>query len=274
MSPTSSSGVAPKLKVVKADQHYTRKNDTFVRPLREQSWEIVMNQSKDEQKRVRLITAGKRNTPLLIHCGTPLPPWTPPHRLNPPDDLTGGALQDWYNERKKFEWVVIQHFANGKKKLICPQCAGRVMTTAKTRNPNRPNRTHNPNQPIIAVPDTEYCCDGMITLSIEQLDNQQRNTYGTTHWATDYAGRNPVEGVNSMIKDDGSFEKQSCRAFGLATHTQHRHPTAPHKPHHTPKNPPNQPKTRPNPLTREPNTHQHAKTPMHPRQDSNLRPTA
>ena len=93
------------------------------------------------------------------------------------------------------------------------------MTTAKTRNPNRPNRTHNPDQPTVAVPDTEYCCNGMITLSIEQLDNHQRNTYGTTNWATDYAGRNPVEGVNSMIKDDGSFDKQSCRAFGLATHT-------------------------------------------------------
>ena len=93
------------------------------------------------------------------------------------------------------------------------------MTTAKTRNPNRPNRTHNPDLPTVAVLDTEYCCDGMITLSVGQLDNHQRNAYGTTNWATDYAGRNPVEGVNSMIKDDGSFDKASCRAFGLAAHT-------------------------------------------------------
>ncbi len=54
---------------------------------------------------------------------------------------------------------------------------------------------------------------------IDQIDNYQRNAYGTTKWATDYAGRNPVEGVNGMIKDDGSFEKDSCRAFGLAAHT-------------------------------------------------------
>ena len=67
--------------------------------------------------------------------------------------------------------------------------------------------------------DTEYCCDGMITLQIDQLDNHQRNAYGTTDWTTDYAGRNPVEGVNGMIKDDGSFEKDSCRVFGLAAHT-------------------------------------------------------
>ena len=59
----------------------------------------------------------------------------------------------------------------------------------------------------------------MITLGVDELDNHQRNAFGTTKWATDYAGRNPVEGVNGMIKDDGSLEKDSCRAFGLAAHT-------------------------------------------------------
>ena len=59
----------------------------------------------------------------------------------------------------------------------------------------------------------------IVRTAVEQLDNHQRNAYGTTKWATDYAGRNPVEGVNGMIKDDGSFEKDSCRAFGLAAHT-------------------------------------------------------
>ena len=39
-----------------------------------------------------------------------------------------------------------------------------------------------PDQPIIAVPDTEYCCDGMITLTIDKLGNYQRNAYGTTDW--------------------------------------------------------------------------------------------
>ena len=36
---------------------------------------------------------------------------------------------------------------------------------------------------------------------------------------TGYAGRNPVEGVNGMIKDDGSFNPESSRVFGLAAHT-------------------------------------------------------
>lgn len=128
-------------------------------------------------------------------------------------------LQDWYDRREKYRWRVVQPYKDGRIKIICPQCSGRVMTTAKTRNPNRPNRTQRPNQPIVAVPDTEYCCDGMITLSIDQIDNYQRNAYGTTKWATDYAGRNPVEGVNGMIKGDGSFNPESCRVFGTAAHT-------------------------------------------------------
>ena len=90
---------------------------------------------------------------------------------------------------------------------------------AKTRNPNRPNRKQPSDLPVTAVPDTECCCDGMITLQVDQLDNYQCNAYGTTEWATDYAGRNPVEGVNGMIKNDGSFDRESCRAFRLAAHT-------------------------------------------------------
>ena len=59
----------------------------------------------------------------------------------------------------------------------------------------------------------------MITLGVDERDNYQRNAYGTTKWATDYAGRNPVEGVNGMIKQDGTFNRESCRVFGTAAHT-------------------------------------------------------
>ena len=60
-----------------------------------------------------------------------------------------------------------------------------------------------------------FCRDRCVS-----VDNHQRNAYGTTRWTTDYSGRNPVEGVNGMIKQDGSFEPRSCRAFGLApTHS-------------------------------------------------------
>ncbi|WP_420612259.1 hypothetical protein [Candidatus Spongiisocius sp.] len=44
----------------------------------------------------------------------------------------------------------------------------------------------------------------MITLGVEQLDNYRHHAYGTTDWVTNYAGRNPVEGVNGMIKATGA----------------------------------------------------------------------
>ena len=123
---TQAKRVAPKLKVVKADQHYTRKKDSFVRPLRKQGWEIVMNQSSDEQKRVRLITAGTRDTPILVHCGTPLVHLdTTASTGVQPDDLTGAALQDWYNERNTIRMeVVIQHFKNGNQETHLPPMRG------------------------------------------------------------------------------------------------------------------------------------------------------
>ncbi len=217
---TKAKQLAPRVEVVKADQHYTAKKTTFVRPLHEHGWEIVMNQAKDKQGGVKLITAGRNNTPIYVNCGTPLVEWTPEHLLSPSDGLTGTDRQEWFDERAKYAWVVIGRFPDGRKKIICPQCAGKVRSTAKTRKSERANRRKRRTPlPVTAVADRETCCDGMITLGVDELDNHQRNAYGTTKWATDYAGRNPVEGVNGMIKDDGSLEKDSCRAFGLAPHT-------------------------------------------------------
>ena len=217
---TKAKRVAQNLRTVKADQHYTAKKTTFVRPLRVDNWNIVMNQPAPEKQRVRLITAGAHDTPLYVNCGTILSIWTPEHLLTPDAGLTGTALQEWFNERAKYQWTVIEHLPDGRKKMICPQCAGFVKSTAETRNPSRANRRkHSTPLPVTAVADTEYCCDGMITFGIEKLDHHQRNAYGTTPWATDYAGRNPVEGVNGMIKNDGSLNRASCRVFGVAAHT-------------------------------------------------------
>ncbi len=107
---------------------------------RQYGWEIVMNQPRPEIDRIRTITAGTRNTPLLTHCGTPLVEWTPQHLHTPPDDLTGTDRQKWFDERAEYQWVVIQHYPDGRKKLICPQCAGNAGSTARTRNPSRANR--------------------------------------------------------------------------------------------------------------------------------------
>ena len=44
----------------------------------------------------------------------------------------------------------------------------------------------------------------MIALGFEQLDNYRHHAYETTDGVIDCAGRNPVEGVNGMIKTTGA----------------------------------------------------------------------
>ena len=60
--------------------------------------------------------------------------------------------------------------------------------------------------PKTAVADREYCCHGMITLGVEQLDNYQRNAYGTTKWAANYAGHNPVAWDADLLEADADID--------------------------------------------------------------------
>ncbi len=214
---TKAKQLAPSVKVVKADQHYTAKKTTFVRPLREHGWEIVMNQAKDRQEGVKLITAGRHDTPLYVNCGTNLVEWTPEHLRAPSDGLTGTDRQKMVRRTSQIPMGSHRTLPRRAEEDHVPPMRRQSQKHSQNLQP-QPGQPPQP-LPVTAVADREYCCDGMITLGVDQLDNYQRNAYGTTKWATDYAGRNPVEGVNGMIKDDGSFEKDSCRAFGLAAHT-------------------------------------------------------
>lgn len=46
----------------------------------------------------------------------------------------------------------------------------------------------------------------MITFGVEQLDNYQRNAYGTTKWAANYAGRNPVAWDADLLEADADID--------------------------------------------------------------------
>ena len=166
---------------------------------------------------IRTVVVGRHNTVLLEHCGTFFPIWLPNDFYTPPPHLSGDKLRDWYTKRAKWRYSVIQHRPGGAKHLICPQCAGRVMTTARTRNPKRAN----PKLPALAAPDTEYCCDGIVTIPVELLDRYQRYPYGTWAQHTDYNGRNPAESSNSSVKKNNRLELGTIEAFGLSAHTLH-----------------------------------------------------
>ena len=103
---------------------------------------------------------------------------------------------------------------NGGKQFICPQCAGKVATTAKTRMA----RTTNSDGPFLPIED-EYCCLGPASVSLALLDSFQRIPYGTLAWKQSYGRRNIIEKSNATLKDKGGLQAGWCRAFGLAAHT-------------------------------------------------------
>ncbi len=74
--------------------------------------------------------------------------------------------------RSRWRWPVKNYLEGGAVQLQCPQCAGGVKTSAKTR---KTNATPNKNPvPFLAI-DDEYCCEGLATVPVEDLDSYQRN---------------------------------------------------------------------------------------------------
>ena len=54
---------------------------------------------------------------------------------------------DWYTDRALWRWKPNQNLNNGGKQFLCPQCAGTVDTTTKTRKP----RAINSDGPFLAL---------------------------------------------------------------------------------------------------------------------------
>ena len=210
--------VFPNLEEVIADMGYTIYGKAFVRPLHRLGINVVMEYSEDHQKIieiVKIVSEGEEQV-LLLHCGTFLVEWTPEYFLIPPLNLTGEALAKWYAERDKYVWKPIgKPDKNGNIRFRCPQCDGRIKTSAKTRIRSKRSQR----KALYATPiDQEYCCNGTITIPVEELDTYQRIPFGTAAWKKSYGRRLQIENLNSLVKNDGALEDGWCRAFGKAAH--------------------------------------------------------
>ena len=205
----------PNVTTVIADIGYTRFGKDFVRPLHRLGLDIVMDYNDDHRKKADLVKVGlkgKEQT-LLLNCGTLFPKWMPEHLWVPPEDLTGEKLEKWYADRAKYRWAPISKpDKNGAIRFICPQCAGRVTTNAKTRSRRRATRERT--VPRVVNIEDEYCCDGTLTIPVEQLDTYQHIPYGTPAWKKRYTRRMQIENLNNMIKNDGGLKDGWCRALG------------------------------------------------------------
>ena len=200
---------------VLADRGYTNKRKTFCRELHKQGIDVVMDYNPKEIERPIPIEAGNGQQ-LFIHCGVIISPWVTDERQVPRPDATGEALTKWHVNRSLWRWTVQNYLDNGGMQLLCPQCAGRVQTSAETYNPQKPaSKRRGPRIPI----EDDKCCGGLISLLVEWLDSYQRIPYGTPAWKKVYGQRNNIENKNSMLKDKSSLELGWCRAFGLVANT-------------------------------------------------------
>ena len=157
-----------------------------------------------------------------MNDGVLMPMWTPPDWQRPPIDLTGDTLAEWRAKRYElFGYVCIQQNADGSYRMQCPQCAGKIRTTARTHsNANsaqaRPSRRRTrstpgpkprPHPKIAIDAGFDYCCGGVRTVrpetATDKLVQYQHIPYGTPAWKDRYGYRNPSEGTNARMKLKG-----------------------------------------------------------------------
>ena len=202
--------IAPNLGEVVVDRGYSTKRKKFNRLVHALGINVVMDYTITDIDHPKLIKVGRKGQRLLASCGDFFSPWLPEDKQIPPEN----ADPDWYTKRALWRWKPNQNLQNGGKQFLCPQCAGKVATNAKTRMA----RTPNSDGPFLSIED-EYCCLGLASVSLALLDSFQRIPYGTLAWKQSYGRRNIIEKSNAMLKDKGGLNAGWCRAFGLAAHT-------------------------------------------------------
>ena len=205
--------IAPNAKEVLADRIYSMKNRRFNRRLHQAAMQTVMDLDKSEVKRVRQHMFGTNQHCLIENGGTFFPWWLDEELHKPPPGLTGKKLRKWYDKRAKFRYSVDEiDTETGNIRFWCPQCAGRIRSNLKTRNPKV---KVNKNAPFIArTDDSEYCCPGRVTVPVKYLDRYQSIPYGTTAWKKSKDRRNQVENLNGILRNEGGLDDRWCRALG------------------------------------------------------------
>ena len=204
--------IAPDIEEVIADPMYTMKYARLNRRLHAEALRVVMKLDKTELTKVRELMLGDHDHRLIEHCGTFFPWWLPEELRTPPDGLKGKKRRRWFDRRARYRYSIDQILSDGSVRMMCPQCAGRIRSNLKTRNPRaRPNRE----APYITRTDgAEYCCPGRVTVPVEHLDRYQAIPYGTTAHKKSCGRRNQIENLNGILRNKGGLEDRWCHALG------------------------------------------------------------
>ena len=229
-----------RLKAVIADRGYTDKK-AFTTPLHKEKIQVIMDMHPYAKKTTKALDLGRGKSQRLIeHTGSFFPEQTPDKFLNVPKGLSEKKLREWYADRHKYAWVVVERFLeDGGVKIRCPQCDGRIDSKAKTPKPQRnrakaggrkskktvsgPARSKKANKAkkraVYVEADIEpgqYCCRGhRVNVPVEDRKRTMDFPFGTPAWHSAYSVRNQAENSNKGIKDRFGLQKGWCRSMNL-----------------------------------------------------------
>ena len=214
--------IAPRIREVVADRAYTVKRTSFLRPLHELGINVVMDYPSPMVERADDITLGKRKQPVILHCGTILPPSTPFEWHTPPEHLTQEGetkkerkrlrreLQEWYADRAEQRHRTNGRVRNGRRQMKSPINAGRFST------PDRPSPAGYA-VPLVS-PSKDSGDAAKVNALVEDLDFFQDHPYGTRVWWKSYHRHSVVESVIGKLKKIG-LGSGDCQSLGLAANT-------------------------------------------------------
>ena len=218
-------GIAAGIGDVIADRGITNSGEAFNRPLHQLGVNVTMDYknlprtSIPEPARLKLARVGKRSQQQVYVASDGIYAlWTPQkYRSLPANCKTPEQVREWFEKRATFRWSVNKKFADGRIQFHCPQHAGRVNTTAETVGKHRQPAKNVPKLILNNKKHTQ-CCDGSVTLAVEDLDRYQQIPYGTTAYQHSYSRRNQIENSYSILRDRNGLTPHYCKARGLGAH--------------------------------------------------------
>ena len=211
--------IAPRLNRVVADRGFTLKREHFLRELKKEKFDVVMDFKQSAINQTEPIRLGERQEEAFIHCGTILPRWTPKAWRKPPAELLTRErkqdLKDWYARRAAlYRYTAKDWLKGGGLKLQCPRCAGRASSHPATA------ASGSYSKPYMGAPPAGQCCGGMVNADVVEVDRYQKLPYGTEVWYAAYSkARAIVEGTFGDLKKKGGLSRGTCEALGLAANT-------------------------------------------------------
>ncbi|WP_419945027.1 hypothetical protein [Candidatus Poriferisodalis sp.] len=200
-----------------ADIGFTQLRPTFNRTMHEMDFHVTMDIKPMYLEAARPVKIGPHGYPAFIHGGALLVAFTPKNMRVPAPDLSDEELFDFYERRKPFELIAVQHFDNGDKQFVSPIHRGHLNV-----DPNK--RTGARGQPLYPrpadfeehfgeIPD-DVIYQRFITVGVEHLDDFQLPPHGTRAQDESYGRRQQSENAIGQIKEDYGLSPKKCRIIG------------------------------------------------------------